>query len=58
MSQTTIYQLSQRSKDKTQKSRGSIVRDKYFEAQLQTKIFFQLKWYNYRITGETQTKSA
>lgn len=39
MSQTTIYQLSQRNKDKIQKGRASIVRDKYFEAQLQTKIF-------------------
>lgn len=40
MSQTTIYQLSWRNKDTTQNSIASIVKNKYFEAQLQTEIFF------------------
>lgn len=40
MSQTTIYQLPWRSKDTTQNSIASIVKNKYFEAQLQIEIFF------------------
>lgn len=39
MSQTTIYQLSWRNKDKTQNSTASMVKNKYFEAQLQIEIF-------------------
>lgn len=40
MSQTTIYQLSWRNKDKMQNSIASIVKSKHFEAQLQIEIFF------------------
>lgn len=39
MSQTTIYQLSWRNKGKMQNSVASVVKNKYFEAQLQIEIF-------------------
>lgn len=39
MSQTTIYQLSWRNKDKTQNSTASIVKNKYLKHNCKLKFF-------------------